>query len=144
MHNINLFKHRVKCKVRFSDLDAMHHVNNATYLTYMEEARIAYFNDVLSLPKNSLDFGAVIARVEIDYLHQISLGDELEILTRISKFGTKSANVENLILIKSNNEFIVAAASNTKLVYFDYKKRESVKIPEQIKLTVEKYEKLSS
>lgn len=144
MHNISLFKHRLKLKIRFSDLDAMHHVNNATYLTYLEEARIAYFNDVLSLPKNSLDFGAVIARIEIDYLHQISIGDELEILTRISKFGTKSANVENLLLIKSNNEFIVAAASNTKLVYYDYKKRESIEIPEQIKLTVEKYEKLSA
>lgn len=144
MHNISLFRHRLKLKIRFSDLDAMHHVNNATYLTYLEEARIAYFNDVLSLPKNSLDFGAVIARIEIDYLHQISLGDELEILTRISKFGTKSASVENLLLIKSNDEIIVAAASNTKLVYYDYKKRESMKIPEQIKLIVEKYEKLSS
>ncbi|MBU2584859.1 MAG: acyl-CoA thioesterase [Bacteroidetes bacterium] len=144
MHNISLFKHRLKLKIRFSDLDAMHHVNNATYLTYLEEARIAYFNDVLSLPKNSLDFGAVIARIEIDYLHQISLGDELEILTRISKFGTKSANVENLIIIKSNDENIVAAAANTKLVYFDYKKGESKKIPEQVKLIVEKYEKLSS
>lgn len=143
MHNISLFKHRLKLKIRFSDLDAMHHVNNATYLTYLEEARIAYFNDVLSLPKSSLDFSAVIARVEIDYLHQISLGDELEILTRISKFGIKSASVENLIIIKSNDENIVAAASNTKLVYYDYKKRESMKIPEQVKLIVEKYEKLS-
>jgi acyl-CoA thioester hydrolase len=140
MHNTNLFKHKIKIKVRFSDLDAMGHVNNATFLTYLEEARIAYFNDVLALPKNSLDFGAVIARIEIDYLHQISIGDELEILTRISEFGSKSATIENLILIKSNQKEVVAAAANTKLVYYDYKKRETIKIPEAVKTTVGKFE----
>ncbi|MEK6552401.1 MAG: acyl-CoA thioesterase, partial [Bacteroidota bacterium] len=38
MHELNLFNHRIKIKVRFSDLDAMHHVNNAIYLSYLEEA----------------------------------------------------------------------------------------------------------
>lgn len=140
MHNTKLFKHRIQFKVRFSDLDAMGHVNNAAFLTYLEEARIAYFNDVLALPRNSLDFGAVIARIEIDYLHQISIGDELEILTRISEFGNKSATVENLILIKSNQKEVIAAAANTKLVYYDYKKRETIKIPEAVKTIVEKFE----
>ncbi len=140
MHNTNQFKHRIKFKVRFSDLDAMGHVNNSTFLTYLEEARIAYFNDVLALPKDSLDFGALIARIEIDYLHQISIGDELEILTRISEFGNKSATVENIILIINNQKELSAATAVTKLVYYDYKKRETIKIPEEVKSTVEKFE----
>ncbi|MCH7826958.1 MAG: thioesterase family protein [Bacteroidetes bacterium] len=38
--------------IRFSDLDAMGHVNNAKYLTYLEEARIDYLNNILCLSNN--------------------------------------------------------------------------------------------
>ena len=60
------FKHRISIKVRFSDLDAMGHVNNAAYLSYLEEARFDYYNHVLGIDTNGLDFNAVIARIEID------------------------------------------------------------------------------
>ena len=49
--NIKNFKHKTKIIVRFSDLDAMQHVNNATYLTYLEEARIDYFNTLFNRKK---------------------------------------------------------------------------------------------
>jgi len=49
--NIKNFKHKTKIIVRFSDLDAMQHVNNATYLTYLEETRIDYFNTLFSRKK---------------------------------------------------------------------------------------------
>ena len=43
---IGPFSHRVTIEVRFADTDAMGHVNNATYLTYCEIARIKYWTDV--------------------------------------------------------------------------------------------------
>lgn len=140
MHELNLFNHRIKIKVRFSDLDAMHHVNNATYLSYLEEARIAYFNDVLNLSKSSLDFGAVIARIEINYLNPILLGDDLEVLTRVVKFGNKSSDIENVLIVHRENNPIVAAKASTKLVSYDYKKGESVAIPLSVKKAVENFE----
>src|SRR5512135_179026 len=52
--------------VRFKDLDAMGHVNNAVYATYFEEARAAFARQVLGLTRLD-DFDFVVARLEIDF-----------------------------------------------------------------------------
>lgn len=140
MTDIKLFKHNIKIIVRFSDLDAMRHVNNATYLSYLEEARIAYFNDVLNRSKDNLNYSAVVARIEIDYIKPINLGDEIEVLTRVSKLGTKSSDVENLIVIIRQGEKIIAASALTKLVSYDYKKLISIPIPDEVKKKIHNFE----
>jgi len=134
------FKHKINIKVRFSDLDAMRHVNNAAYLSYLEEARISYFNDLLNRAKNNLNYGVVIARIEIDYIKPIVLGDELEILSRVSKIGNKSSEMEHLIVIKHEGGNIPAAAAVTKLVSYDYKNQVSILIPEEVKEKIKAFE----
>ena len=140
-HDLSQFKHKLKIEIRFSDLDAMRHVNNATYLTFIEEARIAYFNEVLGRDKSSLNYSAIVARIEIDYLQPINLGDKLEVLTRVSKLGNKSTDVENLITIERKGEHLAAATALTKLVAYDYDKLESIRIPENIRQKIEQFEK---
>ncbi len=142
MDDINLFKHKIKIKVRFSDLDAMRHVNNATYLSYLEEARIAYFKEVLNEPKNTLDFGAVIARIEIDYKQPIVFGEEIEVYTRISKLGNKSSDIEHLIVVDRNGRKVVAASAYTKLVSYDYNALKSSAIPDEVKKKIKEFEGL--
>ncbi len=138
--DIKDFKHKIKLKVRFGDLDAMRHVNNATYLSYLEEARIAYFKDVLNQPKNDLDFGAVVARIEIDYIQPLMLGEEIEIFSRVSKMGNKSTDVENLITVNRDGKKIVAASALSKLVSYDYDKQKSMVISEEVKNIINSYE----
>lgn len=142
MDDIKRFKHKTEIKVRFSDLDAMQHVNNATYLTYLEEARIDYFNNLFNRNKESLDFEAVIARIEIDYIFPIVLGDDIEVYTRISNFSNKSVDVIHIIAIRKDSGLIKAAASVTKLVYYDYKSRATKKIPEAAKNLILEFEGL--
>ncbi len=139
-YDINLFKHKIKLRVRFSDLDAMRHVNNATYLSYLEEARIAYFKDVADEPKKDLDFGAVVARIEIDYILPIVMGEEVELLTRVSKIGNKSTDVENILAVKRGGQRVVAAGALTKLVSYDYETFKSVAIPEEKKQKIREFE----
>ena len=143
MDDINKFKHRTKITVRFSDLDAMQHVNNATYLSYLEEARIKYFNDLFNLKDGNLDYEAVIAKIEIDYIFPIVLGDNIEVYTRISNLGNKSIDVLHIIAIRKENGLIKAAASVTKLVYYDYKSRTTKKIPEAAKKIISEFEGLN-
>ena len=138
--SIKDFKHKIKLKVRFSDLDAMRHVNNATYLSYLEEARIAYYKDVLNMPKNGLDFGAVVAKIEISYIRPLSLGEEIEVFTRTAKFGRKSSDIENLITVERDGKEIIAAAALTKLVSYDYKELKSIETPEDVKKKIEQFE----
>ena len=138
---IENFKHKVSIKVRFSDLDAMGHVNNASYLSYLEEARLAYYNQVLKVDTNNLDFNAVVARIEIDYVDQIKLGDNVEIYTRTSKIGNKSSDIEHLIVVNNNGNKKIAAKAVTKLVSFDYKTNQSIPVSHESKKTIEKFEK---
>ncbi len=138
--DIKKFKHSIPIKVRFSDLDAMGHVNNAAYLSYLEEARLAYYNYVLNIDTNKLEFNAVVARIEIDYLEQIRLGDDVEIYTRTGKIGNKSSDVEHLIVIVDNQHRKIAARALTKLVSFDYRKNKTFPVPEKDRSIIEKFE----
>ncbi|MFN4071655.1 MAG: acyl-CoA thioesterase, partial [Thermus caldifontis] len=59
----------VPIQVRFRDLDALGHVNNAVYLTYFEVARAAYFQ---RLKEDWLEKGHfILARAEVDFLRPI-------------------------------------------------------------------------
>lgn len=58
------FKYKMIINIRWSDMDAIGHVNNATYLTYLEEARICYLNDVINW--NSKVDGIILASVNIN------------------------------------------------------------------------------
>ena len=141
MNDLSLFKHKIKMNIRFSDLDAMGHVNNAKYLTYLEEARIDYLNNMLCLSNENLDYQAVIAKVDINYLKQIRLGDKLEIYSRIFKLGNKSFDFEILVVINNNGEKIIVSSSITKMVGYNYKSQKTVILPDYFRKAVRNYEK---
>ena len=136
------FKHKLKIKVRFSDLDAMRHVNNATYLTYLEEARIAYYKDIFDMPKKDLDFSAVVAKIEISYLQPIVLGEQVEILTKTTKFGRKSSDLVNLVVVERKGQKVIAAQALTKLVSYDYETLKSIETPEDVINKIKEFEEI--
>jgi acyl-CoA thioester hydrolase len=66
--------------LRWSDMDAYGHVNNARFLTLYEEARVAlFFVGARELGLTSFEEGIVIARHEIDYLRPVDYGDAVRI-----------------------------------------------------------------
>jgi acyl-CoA thioester hydrolase len=69
-----------RCPVRWSDLDAYGHVNNARLLTLYEEARVAlFFVGAREKGLTSFEEGIVIARHEVDYLRPVDYGDAVRI-----------------------------------------------------------------
>ncbi|MGW0879351.1 acyl-CoA thioesterase [Streptomyces sp. NPDC002671] len=60
-------RHIYRCPLRWSDMDAYGHVNNAVFIRYLEEARI----DFLFRPDKEFKQGSVVARHEIDYKRQL-------------------------------------------------------------------------
>jgi len=85
----------VSVDVRYRDLDTFNHVNNAVYLTYFEQARVAYFK---SLGWQSDDASVVVARAEVNYRRPIFLEDEIKVGCRVVRFGTKSYVMEYLVV----------------------------------------------
>jgi acyl-CoA thioester hydrolase len=68
------------CAVRWSDLDAYGHVNNARFLTLYEEARVALmFTGARQAGLTSFEAGVVISRHEVDYLRPVDYTDPVRI-----------------------------------------------------------------
>ena len=115
------FVHRES--VRFRDLDGMGHVNNAVFFTYMESARIAFLS---SLGAGDNPLGTLIlARAEVDFRSPIAFGEDVEVGVRISRIGTKSFDLEQVIRADGR----VAAEGKFVLVGYDYERGASVEIP---------------
>ena len=77
--------------LRFSDTDAMGHVNNARFLSYLEDARVALFRDLAGGVDGLLERGVILARVEIDYRRPVELDPHpIECDVWVSRIGTAS------------------------------------------------------
>ena len=108
-------------RVRFRDCDAMGHVNNAVYSTYLEEARIGVLGDL---------FDFILARVEIDFRSELRMGEEVEVRTRCPRIGTKSFDLEHAVATSGGR---VVAEAKSVLVSYDYKLGESVVVPDALR-----------
>jgi acyl-CoA thioester hydrolase len=135
-----LYRHRALIQVRFKDVDQMGHVNNANHFTYFELARVKYFNEVVNEPIEWKEQGIILAHMEIDYKRPILLNDEVYVYSRVSKFGTKSFEVEYKIVVVVNGNEDIAATGKSVQVCFDYTRNETMNVPETWKQKVIAYE----
>ena len=103
--------------VRFRDCDAMGHVNNAVYSTYLEQARIGILGDLEPF---------ILARVEIDFRAELRAGEDLEVRSRCARVGTKSFELEHQVWA---GDTLVADAKSV-LVGYDYKAGTSIPLTE--------------
>ena len=93
--------------MRWADMDAFGHVNNAAYLSYLEEARSAYVAQALNW--NWAQDRFLLAHVSIDYMRELKYGDPVQIFIRISRVGTKSFDLEYLVGPESGQNPVAAA-----------------------------------
>jgi acyl-CoA thioester hydrolase len=114
-----------KERVRFRDLDALGHVNNAVFLTYIESARVAFLVD-LGAATTLEDMAIIVARIEIDFRAPVGFGEEVEIEVRASRFGDKSFDLDYELRVGGK----IVAEAKSVLVGYDYDKGETVTIPD--------------
>jgi acyl-CoA thioester hydrolase len=113
-------------RVRFRDLDAMGHVNNAVFLTYIESARVAFLQH-LGAAATLEDMAIIVARIEIDFRAPVGFGDEVDISVRTSRFGGKSFDLDYELRVEDT----VVAEAKSVLVAYDYGKGEAVDLPNE-------------
>ena len=116
-------------EVRYGDLDPQGHVNNAKYLTYIEQSRIFYLKHLKLWESGSfLDIGVIMADVQMTFKKAIQFGDPIRVGVRISRLGHKSLDSE--YCIEDTRDAGVLATATSVLVAYDYRKNRSVPIPE--------------
>jgi acyl-CoA thioester hydrolase len=123
-------------EVTFRDLDVFGHVNNAVYLTYIENARIGYMREVLGV-ESPEDLLVIVAKVNIDFRSRASLGEVLDIGARVSRIGTKSFDLDHEV--RGSDARLVAVASTT-LVTFDYRGDTTMPVPDLWRERIQSFE----
>jgi len=104
-------------RVRFRDCDAMGHVNNAVYSTYLEQARIGILGALEPF---------ILARVEIDFRAELRSGEEVEVRSRCPRIGSKSFDLEHQVWAADR----LVAEAKSVLVGYDYEAGTSVPLTE--------------
>jgi acyl-CoA thioester hydrolase len=122
--------------VTFRDLDTFGHVNNAVYLTYIENARIGYLREVLGIDSLE-DLLVIVAKVHIDFRSRATLGETLDVGSRVSRIGTKSFDMDHEI---HGPDVRLVARAETTLVTFDYRGDSTMPVPDLWRDRIETYE----
>ena len=136
MEKNNLFT--VKQTVRFRDLDAIGHVNNATYFTYMEEARKEFFSHLFNSTSPG-DFPFILAAISCNFSKPIRLEDNVMAVDLwVSHIGRKSFSFRHEIYRPEDPSWIFATGESIQ-VYYDHANDKSIEIPADFKAKIQKY-----
>lgn len=126
---LSAYKFKTPIPVRFKDVDKQGHVNNANHLTYFEISRTEYFRDIFRKTNDWDKTGMILAHTEITYKFPITLEDTIVCFTRVSRFGTKSFDMENVLAAKTATGYEIRAYGKSVLVCMDYVKKHTVNVP---------------
>jgi acyl-CoA thioester hydrolase len=103
--------------VRFSDLDALGHVNHAVFISYLEHARTRWWQQLIS-DRPFQEEGFLMARVEIDYRKPIGLGDPVRVELRCAHVGNTSFALAYKVV--RDTDGVVLAEAQTVQVMVDF------------------------
>ena len=113
-------------EVRFADLDAYGHVNNAVFFTYLETARTKLFlHNFLDFLDGGLFF--LVVRAECDYRQPIRLADRVVVSMTVSRLGRSSFDLDYTI---HDGKGVTFAGAKTVMVCFDRHRGRPVSLPE--------------
>jgi len=122
---------------RFRDTDAMGHINNAVYVTYLEVARQEYWLK-LGGEQDYRRVPFILAHVTIDFRSEALVNEVLEIAIRCDWIGGKSFAFGYQIREQRTQRLVVEASSVQ--VCYDYAAKQSIQMPAELRARVEEFE----
>ncbi len=132
------FRHVTPVAVRFRDIDAMGHVNNAVFFTYLESARVEYMRSAVfgTASRNLSESGLILARISCDFKQPIFYGQRVEVGTQVAKIRNSSFLIEQRIEADGQ----LAALAKAVVVCYDYQASKSVRVSDEFRARVEAFE----
>ena len=110
-----IFSHTID--VRWREMDALGHVNNAQYLSYVEETRVQWF-DSLQNGWQEGDCAPVVAAIHVDFRKPIVWPESITVSLFAEKRGGKSATIGHRIH-STGDAYVIYAEGYTVLVWID-------------------------
>lgn len=136
------FRYFHTIEIRYGDLDPQGHVNNAVYLTYLEQARIGYIRRLgLWRGGSWLDVGIILADAHLTFRAPVLFGQNVQVGVRITRLGNKSLTMEYCLQeVESGQEL---ALGSTVLVTYDYRQTITIPIPDGWRAAIQEFEGFS-
>jgi len=106
--------HETRLRVRFGETDLAGHVNNAVYLSYLEEARVDFFRSVFQTERVPL----ILASAKLDFMRQVFFPDLIRIETGILRLGRTSFDMIHRLFREQTGEMALIGVAT--LVRFNY------------------------
>lgn len=129
-------------QMRWNDLDALGHVNNAVFITYFEIAR-GYFMTKACPKWNWMQDMFLIANVNADFKKELLLtADDPRVYMKTIKIGSKSFVLEYAITSKKEDKIVLHASGTTTQIMFDMKTRSTIEIPNWVREGLTEFDNL--
>jgi len=133
------YRHRTRVEVRFRDVDAFGHVNNAVIATYVEQARVTYLHDVAGIQATGPDgMPLILAHLAIDYEAPVYYGDQLAVESRVDWIGRTSLGMSHRVEHEADGRAL--AVASTVLVAFDYAADRPMPVPDAWRVAMAAHE----
>jgi len=126
---------RTELSVRWRDLDAFNHVNNAMYLRYLEEARLRW---LLSLagPWMDTNVAPVVAQVLANFKRPIAWPEDVVVELFVDRIGNSSFTLGHRIL-SAKDASVLYCDGHVVMVWFDSRTAKSAALPESVRSACE-------
>jgi len=129
-------------EVRYGDLDPQGHVNNARFLTYLEQARVSYVKHLgLWDGRTFFSIGFILADIHLTFRTPILFGQPVRVGVRVSRLGNKSLTMEYQMEEADSGQ--VFATGSTVLVTYNYHDENTIPIPDNWRKTISAFEQLT-
>jgi len=128
-------KFSIELPVQFRDIDVMGHVNNASYLQYMETARVELARK-LGMVREGFRAGFIVASARCEFKKPIRDERRIIVSVWVSRIGNRSWDLDYSIHGPRGVKF---AVGRTTQVAYDYKTRTAVQISGKLKRKLAKY-----
>jgi len=133
------FKHWERIVVRWGDMDALGHVNNAKYFTYCESARIGYFEAIELWTYREHDGqGPAVVTATCNFKQQVHYPAALEVGARVSEIRNRSFTLEYEIYQQGSDELV--ADGSSVVVWVDYEANKAIPLPEGLRAAIQQFE----
>jgi acyl-CoA thioester hydrolase len=128
--------HKKRIEIRWRDMDAFKHVNNAVFLTYLEEGRDEWFVQVLGNGLLLNDF--ILARCAVDYRSPLTQDDgDVDVELRCTRVGRSSITTAERVVAVSDGR--LAAEAEAVLVHYDWQTTRSRPLTDEIRVAFERW-----
>ena len=127
------FAHFTNVTIRYSDQDELGHINNCSYVAYVEAGRVQFLGGLLS-PRLHPGIDFILARITVNYLQEAHYPGIIEIGSRVLILGTKSITT-GYGLFKDGECVATAESVN---IFFEVESRKTIEIPSDIRAKLQK------